>query len=63
LLILTVRDDGVGFDSTGETAQSGLGLSSMRERAQLAGGSFNLRSQPGKGTTVSVTVPFDGVVK
>ncbi len=63
LLILTVRDDGIGFDTTDEALQSGLGLSSMRERAQLAGGSFKIRSQPGKGTTVSVTVPFDGVVK
>jgi len=59
-LVLNVRDNGIGFNINHVTEQSGLGLSSMRERAQLAGGSWEIRSQPGKGTTVSATVPLNG---
>lgn len=59
-LILTVRDDGKGFDTTHESARSGLGLSSMHERALLAGGSWQIQSKPGKGTTVSAIVPMGG---
>jgi len=59
-LVLNVRDNGIGFNVNRVTEQSGLGLSSMRERAQLAGGSWEIRSQPGKGTTVSATVPLSG---
>jgi len=57
-LVLTVRDDGKGFDPTPETLQSGLGLSSMHERAEIEGGSLEIRSRPGKGTTVSVIMPM-----
>ncbi len=62
-LILTVRDNGNGFDPRQTGEQTGLGLSSMRERAELAGGSFEMRSQPGKGTTLSVIVPLDGMIQ
>ncbi|HXF72099.1 MAG TPA: ATP-binding protein, partial [Actinomycetota bacterium] len=34
-----------------------LGLLGMRERAQLVGGSLSIRSRPGQGTAVTVTVP------
>ena len=59
LLKLTIRDDGVGFDM--DTARKkalktgSLGLISMDERAQLAGGRLKLRTVPGAGTTVQVT--------
>ncbi len=59
-LRLSVRDNGVGFDHAGALTASSLGLSSMRERAQLVGGSLNIHSQRGRGTTVSVVVPCDG---
>lgn len=62
-LILTVRDNGKGFELAAGSAGTGLGLSSMRERAQLAGGSLEIRSRPGSGTTVSVIVPMQGAVK
>ena len=57
LLTLTIRDDGVGFDM--DTARKkalktgSLGLISMEERAQLAGGRLKVRTVPGDGTTVS----------
>jgi len=63
LLALTVRDNGSGFDITHQTEQSGLGLASMRERAQLAGGLWTIRSQPGEGTMVSARIPLQGSVK
>lgn len=62
-LVLTVRDNGKGFDPAGSSVHTGLGLSSMCERAQLAGGSWEIRSQPGRGTTVSAIVPVQGVAK
>jgi len=54
---LRICDDGCGFDPTalghgGSTP--GLGLITMRERAELAGGHFTLRSAPGSGTDVEV---------
>ena len=57
-LELTIRDDGQGFDeevARAHALRSGsLGLISMEERAQYAGGRFTLRSVPDAGTTVSV---------
>jgi signal transduction histidine kinase len=55
---MTVDDDGVGFDT--RIASSGLGLISMTERVEQLGGSIHVRSQPGRGTHVEVSVPFAG---
>ncbi|MCU0990422.1 MAG: ATP-binding protein, partial [Xanthomonadales bacterium] len=44
---------GQGFETAGANSHSGLGLSSMRERARLVDGSLQIRSRPGQGTTVS----------
>lgn len=56
-LNMTIRDDGVGFDpkhpGSGEGAP-GLGLITMRERAEFAGGSFALRTAAGTGTEITV---------
>jgi signal transduction histidine kinase len=52
---LTIQDNGQGFDL--DTARRGLGLSTMRERSQLSGGSFNIQSAIGKGTIVRVSWP------
>jgi signal transduction histidine kinase len=51
----TVHDDGSGFDPS--IASSGFGLTSMRERAELVGGTLEISSTPDVGTTVTVTVP------
>ena len=56
-LRLTIRDDGVGFDVEG-VARKGLGLISMRERVQAIGGTLDIRSRPGAGTELEVTVPL-----
>jgi signal transduction histidine kinase len=39
-------------------ADGGLGLVNMRERARQLGGTFELNSRPGRGTTVRVAIPF-----
>ena len=63
-LRIEVSDDGVGFDSAKarEYLQMGrVGLASMRERVELANGTFMVHSTPGKGTTVLATLPLDAV--
>ena len=57
--LLRVRDDGVGFDPSAvdEERPGHLGLVSMRERAEMAGGWFRLASAQGRGTTVEAWVP------
>jgi signal transduction histidine kinase len=52
---LEVGDDGVGMGAAAEHA--GFGLLGLRERATRLGGSVDLVSRPGAGTTVRVTVP------
>jgi signal transduction histidine kinase len=54
-LRVRVSDDGKGFDPEART--DGFGLIGMRERAELAGGTLELRSAPGAGTTIVATIP------
>jgi nitrate/nitrite-specific signal transduction histidine kinase len=56
-VVLTVADDGHGYEP-GRAADGGLGLVNMRECARQLGGTFELDSRPGRGTTVRVAVPF-----
>lgn len=56
MLSATVRDDGVGFDKG--TRRSGVGLTSMRERVELLGGRFVLKTGVGQGTTIEAHIPF-----
>jgi PAS domain S-box-containing protein len=55
---LIVSDSGVGFDKDQTLAHQGLGLISMRERAQMVDGYFEIDSEPGKGTSIHVRVPL-----
>jgi PAS domain S-box-containing protein len=54
-LLLEVADDGRGFDPT--TPTPGLGLVSMRERAERLGGQLTVTARPGTGTGVRLIVP------
>lgn len=51
-LILTVEDNGCGFSSIGNKEYHGLGLTGMKERATLAGGTLEIFSAPNKGTKI-----------
>ncbi len=57
--ILTIRDDGAGFDPShlASLGESHVGVDIMRERAARIDAALTLHSQPGKGTTVTVTLP------
>jgi two-component system NarL family sensor kinase len=59
-VVLTVADDGHGMaagQAASALADGHVGLASTRQRIEAAGGTFELRSAPGAGTTIRVTVP------
>lgn len=61
-LNVEIADDGYGFDPADARdflASGRVGLASMRERAELAGGTFTVKSVKGAGTVVRATLPFD----
>ncbi len=59
---LVIEDNGGGFDLTKvrtlANTEKGLGLTSMRERTELSGGSFGIESRAGKGTTIRAWWPL-----
>jgi PAS domain S-box-containing protein len=58
-MVLTVSDDGAGFDPLeAEARASRWGMTTMKERMVAAGGSLEVESAPGKGTTLTASVPF-----
>ena len=59
-VVLVVEDDGIGFEPAGNTADAGVGLAGMRERASLIGAALQIESAPGRGTTVLVRAPVRG---
>jgi len=57
-VLLSVVDDGQGFDvADAEQRRPGMGLFTMRERAELVGGSLRIESEKGHGTRIVATVP------
>jgi PAS domain S-box-containing protein len=56
LVVLTVRDDGIGFSAESPTS-GGVGLASMRHRADAIGGKLRFASTPGRGTEVRLECP------
>ena len=58
-LVLTIRDDGKGFETNSNGRSAGMGLRIMRYRAQCIGGSCKVESNVRKGTTVSCRAPLE----
>jgi signal transduction histidine kinase len=62
---MIIEDDGQGFDvasvvdSSHQSADGGTGLLGMRERVTLLGGHFNIQSNPGQGTCLSIEIPYE----
>ena len=61
-LVLSVRDDGIGFDVARASSQgiagTSMGLLGLHERAQLVGGNLEILSSPGRGTDLRVRMPL-----
>ena len=53
---LVISDDGRGFDD--RSPRTGYGLDGMRERLALAGGTFEVQTAPGDGTTLRIGIPL-----
>jgi signal transduction histidine kinase len=58
-LHLSIADDGRGMEQTTRTSR--FGLSGMRERVEMAGGSFAIESAPGRGLSFVARLPANGV--
>ncbi len=57
-LILTIMDNGKGFDTVAAKKKKTLGLLGMKERALMMKGAYEIDSQPGKGTSLRFSVPL-----
>lgn len=62
-VVMTIQDDGGGFDEQRAEERLTLGLIGMKERAQLVRGVCSITSRPGKGTTVEVQLPMEAKVE
>jgi signal transduction histidine kinase len=56
-IVLELSDNGVGFDTEAPGPEGHFGMAMMRERAQVGGGTFDVQSAPGEGTTITVKFP------
>ena len=54
--LLTIKDNGIGFDNTTSTHRSGYGLQNMKERIQKINGILTIETMPGKGTKIKMEV-------
>jgi PAS domain S-box-containing protein len=57
-IILTVSDNGKGFDTRTNGQRKTLGLLGMKERVLMMDGNLEIRSEPGRGTTITIKVPL-----
>jgi PAS domain S-box-containing protein len=57
-VVLTIQDDGAGFDPKAVKGYGGLGLISMKERAHSVDGKLSITAQPGHGTQIALGVPL-----
>lgn len=57
-ILLSIRDQGAGFDPSQLRGRAGLGLASMEERVRLVQGGLFVKSEPRQGTVIEVRVPL-----
>jgi len=66
VICIEVHDDGKSFDvrnMLSNRRRKALGLLGMRERVEMVGGCFTVKSSPGKGTTIRAEIPFGNGTK
>lgn len=56
-IVLSLKDNGVGFDTSAPGPEGHFGMAMMRERAQVGGGRFEVESAPGEGASITVRFP------
>jgi len=56
-LVMTITDNGKGFDPMKVAEKKTLGILGMKERTEMIGGTYSINSNPGEGTSVIVSVP------
>ncbi len=57
-IVLRLQDNGTGFDSAAPGPEGHYGMAMMRERAKVGGGTFDVQSAVGQGTTITVRFPI-----
>ncbi len=62
-IVLSIQDDGIGFDSKIVGVKRTLGILGMKERTTMLGGQYEVKSTPGKGTLVTVSIPIRQAIK
>ena len=60
-LTIAIHDDGKGFDTELSAFNRQAGLKNMETRTKMLGGQMNIHSQPGQGTTLNFTIPFEKI--
>ena len=55
-VVIAVQDNGIGFDIKTSNDEDHFGLLGMQERVKVVNGQLNITSQPGRGTTVQLTI-------
>ena len=58
-IVLSVDDNGVGFDKQNTIGKKTLGILGMQERTSMMGGTYEISGKSGKGTKVVATIPLD----
>jgi signal transduction histidine kinase len=56
--VMVISDNGIGFDAEKAALNETLGILGMRERTAMMGGTYEVNSTPGQGTTVQVCIPL-----
>lgn len=59
MLVLSIEDNGEGFDIAKVKSKKTLGILGMQERSSMMGGDYSITAAPGKGTTIVVSVPLN----
>ena len=56
-IMVTIWDNGKGFDTADPEHETGIGLLNMMERIEIMGGTYEMSSTPGSGTTINIVLP------